>query len=158
MARKRLLKTNVFVKPNEQSRACASYVMARKRLLKTNVFVKPNEQSRACASYVMARKRLLKTNVFFTDPPEFPCLFHSAHRPSPVLIESLGSVLLFSATAHRHPYTPAQEPRTEHLRLEISRKQTVSAMHDLHRTTRYRKIPKRIFVFSAKQGFTLFRR
>ena len=70
----------------------------------------------------------------------------------------VGSVLLFSATAHRHPYTPAQEPRTEHLRLEISRKQTVSAMHDLHRTTRYRKIPKRIFVFSAKQGFTLFRR
>ena len=78
--------------------------------------------------------------------------------PSPVLIESLGTVRLFPATAHRHPYTPAQEPRTEHLRLEISRKPTVSAMHDLHRTTRYRKIPKRIFVFSAKQGFALFRR
>jgi len=72
MARKRLLKTNVFVKPNEQSRACASYVMARKRLLKTNVFVKPNEQSRACASYVMARKRLLKTNVFLQIRPNFP--------------------------------------------------------------------------------------
>ena len=46
------VKRNVFVKPNEQSRACASYAMARKRLLKTNVFVKPNEQSRACASYM----------------------------------------------------------------------------------------------------------
>ncbi|WP_278972746.1 hypothetical protein, partial [Alistipes communis] len=103
-------------------------------------------------------KTSVENKAFLLYPPEFPCLFHSAHRPSPVLIESLGSVLLFSATAHRHPYTPAQEPRTEHLRLEISRKPTVSAMHDLHRTTRYRKIPKRIFVFSAKQGFTLFRR
>ena len=39
------VKRNVFVKPNEQSRACASYVMARKRLLKTNVFVKPNSRA-----------------------------------------------------------------------------------------------------------------
>ena len=36
------VKRNVFVKPNEQSRACASYAMARKRLLKTNHFVKPS--------------------------------------------------------------------------------------------------------------------
>ena len=38
------VKRNVFVKPNEQSRACASYAMARKRLLKTNHFVKPNAE------------------------------------------------------------------------------------------------------------------
>ena len=37
-------KTNVFAKPNGQSRACASYAMARKRLLKTNHFVKPNAE------------------------------------------------------------------------------------------------------------------
>ena len=30
--------------------------------MKFNVFVKPNEQSRACASYAEAGKRLLKTN------------------------------------------------------------------------------------------------
>ena len=35
---------NVFVKPNEQSRACASYAMARKRLLKTNRFAKPSAE------------------------------------------------------------------------------------------------------------------
>ena len=34
--------------------------------VKRNVFVKPNEQSRACASYAMARKRLLKTNLFLS--------------------------------------------------------------------------------------------
>jgi len=103
-------------------------------------------------------KTTVENEAFLQIRPNFPAFFHSAHRPSPVLIESLGSVWLFSATTHRHPYTPVQEPRTEHLRLEISRKPTVSAMHDLHRTTRYRKIPKRIFVFSAKQGFALFRR
>ena len=38
------VKRNVFVKPNEQSRACASYAMARKRLLKTNRFAKPSAE------------------------------------------------------------------------------------------------------------------
>ena len=33
---------NVFVKPDEQSRTRAGYAMARKRLLKTNHFVKPS--------------------------------------------------------------------------------------------------------------------
>ena len=47
---------NVFVKPNEQNRACSSYAMARKRRMKSNVFVKPNEQNRACSSCAMARK------------------------------------------------------------------------------------------------------
>ena len=28
----------------------------------TNVFVKPNEQNRACSSYAMARKRRMKSN------------------------------------------------------------------------------------------------
>jgi len=31
--------TNVFVKPNEQNRACSSYDMARKRRMKSKVFV-----------------------------------------------------------------------------------------------------------------------
>ena len=38
------VKRNVFVKPNEQSRACASYAVARKRLLKTNLFDKPSAE------------------------------------------------------------------------------------------------------------------
>ena len=49
---------NVFVKPNEQCRACSDIVMARKRTFrgtKKNVFVKPNEQCRACSDIVMAR-------------------------------------------------------------------------------------------------------
>ena len=64
MARNRRMKSNVFVKPNEQNRACSSYAMARKRRMKSNVFVKPNEQNRACSSYAMARKRRMKSNVF----------------------------------------------------------------------------------------------
>ena len=49
---------NVFVKPNEQYRACSDIVMARKRTFqgtRKNVFVKPNEQCRACSDIVMAR-------------------------------------------------------------------------------------------------------
>ena len=61
----RCFSTNVFVKPNEQNRACSSYAMARKRRMKSNVFVKPNEQNRACSSYAMARKRRMKSNFFF---------------------------------------------------------------------------------------------
>ena len=30
---------------------------------KTNIFVKPNEQNRACSSYAMARKRRMKSNI-----------------------------------------------------------------------------------------------
>ena len=30
--------------------------------MKSNVFVKPNEQKRACSSYAMARKRRMKSN------------------------------------------------------------------------------------------------
>ena len=63
MARKRRMKSNVFVKPNEQNRACSSYAMARKRRMKSNVFVKPNEQNRACSRYAMARKGRMKSNV-----------------------------------------------------------------------------------------------
>ena len=48
-----------------QSRACSSYAMAKKRLSKTNVFVKPDGQGRACSRYAMAKKRLSKTNLFF---------------------------------------------------------------------------------------------
>ena len=62
--------TNVFVKPNEQCRACSNIVMARKRTFRgtqKNVFVKPNKQCRACLNIVMARKRTLggtKNNIF----------------------------------------------------------------------------------------------
>ena len=35
-------------------------------MMNKNVFVKPNGQSRACASYAMAKKRLLKTNLFLS--------------------------------------------------------------------------------------------
>ena len=66
-------KMNVFVKPNEQRRACSNIVMARignrqhgalseverQNALfeerEKNVFVKPNEQRRACSNIVMAR-------------------------------------------------------------------------------------------------------
>ena len=57
------MKSNVFVKPNEQNRTCSSYAMARKRRMKSNVFVKSNDQNRACSSYAMARKRRMKSNV-----------------------------------------------------------------------------------------------
>ena len=57
MAKKRLSKTNVFAKPDEQS-----YAMAKKRLCNTNVFAKPDEQSQDSLSYAMAKKRLSKTN------------------------------------------------------------------------------------------------
>ena len=50
-------KFDVFVKPNGQSRACASRAMARNGRKKFNVFAKPNGQSRACTSRAMARKR-----------------------------------------------------------------------------------------------------
>ena len=39
---------------------------ARNGRKKFDVFVKPNGQSRACASYAMAKKRLLKTNLFLS--------------------------------------------------------------------------------------------
>ena len=58
----------VFVKPNEQNRACSSYAMARKRRMKSKVFVKLNEQNRACSSYAMARKRRMKSKAM---PPSF---------------------------------------------------------------------------------------
>ena len=32
-----------------------------------NVFVKPNEQNRACSSYAMARKRRMKSKVYCAD-------------------------------------------------------------------------------------------
>jgi len=54
---------NVFVKPNEQCRACSDIVMARKRTFretKKKVFVKPNEQCRVCSDIVMARKRTFR--------------------------------------------------------------------------------------------------
>ena len=35
-------------------------------MMNKNVFVKPNGQSRACASYAMAKKQLLKTNLFLS--------------------------------------------------------------------------------------------
>ena len=38
-------------------------------MMNKNVFVKPNGQSRACASYAMAKKRLLKTNLFLSQEP-----------------------------------------------------------------------------------------
>ena len=56
-------KRKVFVKPNEQNRACSGYAMARKRAMKRKVFVKPNGQSESCSSNAMARKRALKWNI-----------------------------------------------------------------------------------------------
>ena len=60
MARKGAMKWNLFVKPNEQNRACSSYAMARKGAMKWNIFVKPDEQNRACSIYAMARKCAIK--------------------------------------------------------------------------------------------------
>ena len=44
----------------------------------TNVFVKPNEQNRACSSYAMARKRRMKSNV--TAPPDYYIILTHSHR------------------------------------------------------------------------------
>jgi hypothetical protein len=52
--------TNHFVKPSAVE--LARIAEARNGRKKFDVFVKPNGQSRACASYAMARKRLLRTN------------------------------------------------------------------------------------------------
>ena len=52
--------TNHFVKPSAIE--LARIAEARNGRKKFDVFVKPNGQSRACASYAMARKRLLRTN------------------------------------------------------------------------------------------------
>ena len=52
--------TNHFVKPSAIE--LARIAEARNGRKKFDVFVKPNGQSRACASYAKARKRLLRTN------------------------------------------------------------------------------------------------
>ena len=64
--------TNHFVKPSAIE--LARIAEARNGRKKFDVFVKPNGQSRACASYAMARKRLLKTNLF-DKPSAEPNLF-----------------------------------------------------------------------------------
>ena len=56
--------TNHFVKPSAIE--LARIAEARNGRKKFDVFVKPNGQSRACASYAMAKKRLLKTNLFLS--------------------------------------------------------------------------------------------
>ena len=68
---------NVFVKPNEQNRACSSYAMARKGRMKSNVFVKPNEQNRACSRYAMARKGRMKSNVLRWESAFLCYLLHN---------------------------------------------------------------------------------
>ena len=60
MARKGAIKWNVFVKPDEQTRARSRSAMARKGAIKWNVFVKPNEQNKARFNSVMARKGAIK--------------------------------------------------------------------------------------------------
>ena len=56
--------TNHFVKPSAVE--LARIAEARNGRKKFDVFVKPNGQSRACASYAMAKKQLLKTNLFLS--------------------------------------------------------------------------------------------
>ena len=56
------MKSNVFVKPNEQNKARFNSAMARKRRMKSNVFVKPNEQNKARFNSAMARKGAMKWN------------------------------------------------------------------------------------------------
>ena len=51
---------NVFVKPDEQTRARSRSAMERKCAIKWNVFVKPNEQNKARFNSVMARKGAIK--------------------------------------------------------------------------------------------------
>ena len=50
-------KENVFVKQDEQWRACSAIAMARKRRAKLNVFVTPDEQWRTCSAIAMAKNR-----------------------------------------------------------------------------------------------------
>ena len=42
-----------------------AFIVPKIGCFSTNVFVKPNEQNRACSSYAMARKRRMKSNFFF---------------------------------------------------------------------------------------------
>ena len=39
-----------------------AFIVPKIGCFSTNVFVKPNEQNRACSSYAMARKRRMKSN------------------------------------------------------------------------------------------------
>ena len=62
MARKRRMKSNVFVKPNEQNRACSSYAMARKRAMKW----------KGCASIILSNnKKNCMLLVFFKKNTNF---------------------------------------------------------------------------------------
>ena len=55
------MKSNVFVKPDEQNKARFHSAMARKGAMKWNVFVKLNEQNKARFNSAMARKRRMKS-------------------------------------------------------------------------------------------------
>ena len=55
------MKSNVFVKPDEQNKARFNSAMARKGAMKWNVFVKLNEQNKARFNSAMARKRRMKS-------------------------------------------------------------------------------------------------
>ena len=54
----------------------ASSTSDKKFTAKTNVFVKPNEQNRACSSYAMARKRRMKSNSKQRKKPPKTTTFH----------------------------------------------------------------------------------
>ena len=56
------MKSNVFVKPDEQNKARFNSAMARKGAMKWNVFVKPDEQNKARFNSAMARKGAIKWN------------------------------------------------------------------------------------------------
>ena len=56
------MKSNVFVKPDEQNKALFNSAMARKGAMKWNIFVKPYEQNKARFNSAMARKGAMKWN------------------------------------------------------------------------------------------------
>ena len=76
------VKRNVFVKPNEQSRACASYAMARKRLLKTNRFAKPSAEPNKART--MPRREMDERNsrLFRSQSSAYRLPIRAALRPT----------------------------------------------------------------------------
>ena len=77
-----------------------------------NVFVKPNEQSRACASYAEAGKRLLKTNAKNSTVMKRP---YDAMKPLGrllgvfALLLSTGTICLCCSSDPATPDAPAEE-------------------------------------------------
>ena len=81
-----------------------------------NVFVKPNEQNRACSSYAMARKRRMKANLLSSFIFLWAsCCVASRARVFPRII-----VFLLSHLSHHCPTAPKSTPQGGETRVKNS--------------------------------------